>query len=102
MAAAAPAEHFGPLEAERAVRAGDDRAGQGTPEARPAGAAVELRLGRKDREAAAGAGEDALAMLAEQRARAGRLGRRAAQHRVTLRAEHPAPRVGIMIDLETR
>src|SRR5450631_1621177 len=60
-------------------------------EARPARAALELRVGGEQREVAAGADERALAMLAVQRARARPLGRLAPQHRVLLRREALLP-----------
>src|SRR3954470_24936931 len=70
MAAAAPAEHFGAAHSEAGVGAGQHGVGEGAEEARPAGAALELCVGGEQRQSAAGAGEDALAVLVEKRARA--------------------------------
>ena len=46
----------------------------GSPEARPAGAGIELGIGREQRRPAARATERALALLAVERAREGALG----------------------------
>src|SRR6202043_1987748 len=70
MAAATPAVDLGAGHAEGGILAFADRIFQRLIEARPAGAALELGLGGKQRQVAAGAGEDALAVLLEQRARA--------------------------------
>src|ERR1700730_12458538 len=51
---------------------------------RPAGAALEFRLRGEQRQVAAGAGEDALAMLLEQRARSRPLGALLAENLILL------------------
>src|SRR4051794_22098888 len=68
MAATAAAVDFGAQHAECAVLGLADCVVQGLPETRPAGAAFEFRLGGKQRQVAASAGEDALAVLFQQRA----------------------------------
>src|ERR1700730_15035540 len=73
MSAAAPAMHLGALHPKTPVGFGAHRAFDGTPKARPAGAAVELGLRLEKRKLAAGAGEDPLALLVKQRAAEGRL-----------------------------
>src|SRR5437016_263121 len=60
MAAAAAAMHFDPRDAVGAVLGAADRVVEWLPEARPAGAAVELGVGGEQRQVAAGTGEDAL------------------------------------------
>src|SRR4051794_16749830 len=74
MAAAAAAVDLGAQHAESAVLGLADRVVERLVEARPAGATLEFGLGRKQRQVAAGAGEDALAMLLQQRAGARPLG----------------------------
>src|ERR1700736_2785272 len=69
MAAAAAAMYFGAQHAEGAVLGLADRVLQRLIEARPAGAAFELGVRGEQRQVAAGAGEDALAMLLQKRAR---------------------------------
>ena len=85
--AAARAQHFGPLYHQLVIPPRDDRMRKHLPEARPAGAALELGRRAEQRKRAAGADEDALAMLIEHRARESMLGRRFAQHRIALRSE---------------
>src|SRR5579871_396671 len=67
MAAATAAVAFIAVHAERGVVHGHDRVGQRLPEARPAGAAVELRLGVEQRQIATGADELAYPVLVEER-----------------------------------
>src|SRR5690349_18265280 len=69
VSAAAPAVHFGAQHAERAVAALGHSVRQRLPEARPAGAAVELGSRREQLELAAGADEPAGPVLVVQRAR---------------------------------
>ena len=65
------------------------------PEARPAGAAVELRRRREEVEVAAGAGEDAAPLLVQQRAGERPLGALLAQHRILVGGQQSTPlRVG--------
>src|SRR5579862_1562477 len=87
MAAATAAMNFGAQHAEGAVLRLADRVLQRLIEARPAGAALILGLGREQRQVAARAGEDALAMLLEQRARSRPLGALLAQDLVLLRRQ---------------
>src|ERR1700716_4183571 len=69
-------------------------------ETRPAGAALEFGLRGEQRQVAAGAGEDALAVFLEQRARTRALGALLAQDLILLRRQLRAPfRVGLF-DLE--
>src|ERR1700686_5251601 len=84
VAAAAAAVDFGPQHSEGTVFGLADRVLQRLIEARPAGAALEFRLRGEQRQVTAGAGEDALAMLLEQRARTGPLGALLAQDLVLL------------------
>src|SRR6516225_3187527 len=91
MAAAAAAMHLGPHDAEGAVFGGADGIVERLVEAGPAGAALEFGLGGKQRQVAAGAGEDALAMLLQQRAGPGTLGALVAQDFVLLRGQLRAP-----------
>ena len=63
MAAAAPAMHLGPNHEQAAVLARADSVRERCGEARPAGAAVELRRRREQRQVAAGATEGAWPML---------------------------------------
>src|SRR3546814_13349058 len=63
MAAAEPAKHSGARIAEVAVGRRTDRAFERGPEARPAGAAVELGLARIERQGAAGADEGSGALF---------------------------------------
>ncbi len=100
MAAAAAAMHLGAHHAEGAVRGRADRIVQRLPEARPAGAALILGLGREQRQVAAGAGEGALAVLLEQRARSRPLGALVAQDLVLLRRQLRAPFGVGLLDLE--
>src|SRR6202166_1921722 len=100
MAAAAAAMDLGPQHAEGAVLSLADGIFQRLIEARPAGAALEFRLRGEQRQVAAGAGEDALAMFLEQRARARPFGALLAQDLVLLRRQLRAPfRIGLL-DLE--
>src|SRR5665647_796846 len=74
MAAAAAAVDFGPQHSEGAVFGLADGIFQRLIETRPAGAALEFSFRGKQRQVAAGAGEDALAVFLEQRARTRALG----------------------------
>src|SRR2546430_5780145 len=100
MAAAAAAMHLGGGHAEGAVLGLAERIFQRLIEARPAGAAFEFGVGRKQRQVAAGAGEDALAMLLQERARSRPFGAVLTQDIVLLRRQLRAP-FGIgLFDLE--
>src|SRR3984893_16371218 len=100
MAAAAAAVDFGPQHPKGAVFGLADGVVERLIKTRPAGAALEFRLRGEQRQVAAGAGEDALAMLLEQRARPRALGALLAQDLILLRGELCAPlRVGLF-DLE--
>src|SRR4051794_36188899 len=100
MAAAAAAMHFGAQHAKGAVLDLADGIFDRLVEARPAGAALELGVGGKQRQVAAGAGEDALAVLFQQRAGARPFGAVLAQDVVLHRRQLRAPfRVGFL-DLE--
>src|SRR3984957_3311650 len=100
MAAAAAAMNFGSYHAQGAVFGLADGVFKRLIKARPAGAALEFRLRGKQRQIAAGTGEDAFAVLLEQRARPRALGAFLAQDFILLRGELGAPfRVGFL-DLE--
>src|SRR6202048_104248 len=100
MAAAAPALDFGPQHPKGAVFGLADGVVERLIKTRPAGAALEFRLRGEQRQGAAGAGEDALAMLLEQLARSRTLGALLAQDLVLLRRQLRAPfRIGLF-DLE--
>src|ERR1700716_2677960 len=71
MPATAPAMHLGTVHPKTPVGFGAHRAFDGTPKARPADPAVELGLRLEKRKIEAGAGEDALTMLVQQRATEG-------------------------------
>src|SRR5579864_1518746 len=100
MAAAAAAMHLGPRHAEGAVLGGGDGIVQRLVEARPAGAALELGLGGEQRQVAASAGEDALAMLLQKRARPGTFGAFLAQDFILLRRELRPPFGVGLLDFE--
>src|ERR1700733_15671347 len=100
MAAAATAMNFAAQHAEGAIFPFAHGIIQRLIEARPAGAAFVLRLGREQRQVATGAGEGAFAVFLEQRARPRTLGTFLAQDFVLLRRQLGAPfRVGLF-DLE--
>src|ERR1700716_2183749 len=100
MAAAAAAVNFGPQHPKGAVFGLADGVLERLVKAWPAGAALEFRLRGEQRQVAAGAGEDALAMLLEQRARTRALGALLAQDFILLRRQLRAPfRIGLF-DLE--
>ncbi len=100
MAAATAAVNFGAQHSEGSVLGLADGVFERLVETRPAGAAFEFRLRREQRQVAAGAGEDALAMLLEQRARARALGALLTQDLILLRRQLRAPfRIGLF-DLE--
>src|SRR5438046_10763203 len=91
MPAAAAAQHFGALEAERAIGPRYHRIRERAEEARPARVAVELGRRAEHGQVAPGTVEESLAMLVEQRTGEGRLGRGFAQHCKALRSEDPPP-----------
>src|SRR5467141_4794409 len=100
MAAAAAAVNFGPQHPKGAVFGPADGIVERLIKTRPAGAALEFRLRGEQRQVAAGAGEDALAMLLEQRARSRTLGALLAQDLILLRRQlRPPFRIGLF-DLE--
>src|ERR1017187_2429707 len=100
MAAASAAMNFGPQHPKGAVFGLADGVLERLIKARPAGAALEFRLRGEQRQVATGAGEDALAMLLEQRARPRALGALLAQDLILLRRQLRAPfRIGFF-DLE--
>src|SRR6267378_3659994 len=100
MAAAAAAVNFGPQHPKGAVFGLADGIVERLIKTRPAGAALEFRLRGEQRQIAAGAGEYALAMLLEQRARTRALGALLAQDFILLRRQLRAPfRIGLF-DLE--
>src|SRR5260221_9236240 len=100
MAAAAPAVNFGAQHPEGAVFGLADGVVERLIETRPAGAALELRLRGEQRQVAAGAGEGALTMLFQERARSRALGAFLAQDLILLRRQLRAP-FGIgLFDLE--
>src|SRR5690349_23451894 len=91
VAAAAAAQHLGALHQQAVVDARDDRTGKGPVEARPTGAAVELRRGIEQRLVTAGAMELPPAMLLVERARKRPFGPRFAKDLIALRAKLPTP-----------
>src|SRR5205807_10529557 len=100
MATAAAAVYFGAQHAEHPIFGLAEGVIERLIEARPAGAALELGLRGEQRQVAAGAGEDALAMLVEERARTRPFGALLAQDIILLRRQLRAPlRVGLL-DLE--
>src|SRR3984957_16595148 len=100
MTAAAAAVNFGAQHSEGTVLGLADRVLERLIKTRPAGAALELGLRREQRQVAAGTGEDALAMLLEQRAAVRTLGAFLAQDFILLRGQLRAPlRIGLF-DLE--
>ena len=101
MSAATAAMLFGAGHSEGQVAPVGDGVGQRFLEARPAGAAVIFGRRAEQRQFAAGAGENPLAMFLEQRAGEGRLGAGFAKDVEALRAEAPAPFVGGPLNLET-
>src|SRR5580700_1845574 len=100
MPAAAAAMHLGAGHEKAAVGVGLDHLFERRREARPAGAAVELRAGVEQRLAAAGAVIDPGAVLLVERARPGALGAVLAQHAVLLGRQAPAPFLVAQRDLE--
>src|SRR5229473_4501410 len=100
MAAAAAAVNFGPQYPESPVFGLADGVLQRLVKTRPAGTALEFRFRGEQRQVAAGTGEDALAMLLEQRARSRPLGAFLARDLILLRRQLRAPfRIGLF-DLE--
>ena len=100
MAAAAAAMHFGARHAERRVLGFADGIVERLPEARPAGAALVFGVRGEQRQVAAGAGEDALALFLQQRARTRPLGAVLAQDLILLRRQLRAPFGVGLFDLE--
>jgi len=100
MPAAAPAVDLGTRDQERIVARGAERVRERLVETRPAGAAVVFRVRREQRQRAAGAGEDALALFVVERARSRLFGAMQAKH-VKLRPRQEAAPFGIRpLDLE--
>src|SRR6266571_5338253 len=91
MAAATAAVNFGAQHPEGAVFGLADGVFKRLVKTRPAGAAFEFRLRGEQRQVAAGAGEDALAMLLEQRARSWPFGALLAQDFILLRRQLGPP-----------
>src|ERR1700730_5197064 len=91
MAAAAAAVNFGPQHPKGAVFGLADGVLERLIETRTAGAAFEFGLRREQRQVAAGAGEDALAVLFQERARARPLGTLLAEDFILLRGQLRAP-----------
>src|SRR5471032_985039 len=100
MAAAAAAVNFGAQHPEGAVFGLADGVLERLVKTRPAGAALEFRLRGEQRQVAAGAGKDALAVLLEQRARSRTLGAFLAQDFILLRRQLRAPFGVGLLDLE--
>src|SRR5882724_3650751 len=100
MAAAAAAVNFGAQHAEGAVLGLADGIVDRLIETRPAGPALEFRLRGEQWQVAAGAGEDALAVLFQKRARARALGAFLAQDVILLRRQLRAPFSVGLFDLE--
>src|SRR5664279_2203849 len=84
MTTAAAAVNFGAQHPQRPVFGLAHGVLKRLEEARPAGTALVFRLRGEQRQVAAGAGEDALAVLLEQRARSGTLGALLAQDFILL------------------
>src|SRR6266851_10505020 len=100
MTAAAAAVDFAPQHPKGAVFGLADGVVERLIKTRPAGATLEFRLRGEQRQVAAGAGEGALAVLLEQRARSRPLGALLAQDFILLRRQLRAPfRIGLF-DLE--
>src|SRR6202043_1978031 len=97
---AAAAMNFGPQHPEGAVFGLADGIFKRLPKTRPAGAALIFRFRGEQRQIAAGAGEDALAMLLEQRAAPRAFGAFLAQDFILLRRQLRAPFCIGLFDLE--
>src|SRR3974390_1001640 len=91
MPLAAPAMYFGARHEERTIGRVFHRVRQRCIEARPAGAALELGVGREQREVAAGTGKNAPVLFVVERARAGALGTGLAQHQLLAGGEALTP-----------
>jgi hypothetical protein len=102
MPAAAAAMFLGPDHSERQVAAVLDRVGQCLIEAGPAGAAVIFGGRVEQRQVAAGAGEDTLAMFLEQGAGESTFGARLAQDPVACRSKPAKPVVRAAPDFKIR
>src|SRR3954454_20479493 len=100
MAAATAAMHLGAQHAEGAVLGLADGVVERLVKTRPAGAALEFGVGGKQRQVAAGAGENPLAMLLHQRAGARPLGAVLAQDVVLHRGQLRPPFGVGLLDLE--
>src|SRR5262249_9779109 len=100
VAAAARAQDLGAAHAVAAVLRVDDILGaDGLEEARPAGARLELRAGGEERQGAAHAGVDAVALVVEEQPAERRLGALAARHLVLLLRELAFPLGVAFLDL---
>src|SRR5580700_11504231 len=97
MALASMAGHRRAGHAPGMVRVLVDRLVEWRPEARPAGAAIELGRGRKGVKITAGAGENAFPLLMQKRAGERALGPFLAQDRVLIGRQSRAP-VGVGAD----
>src|SRR6188474_1155026 len=91
VSAAAAAVHLGARHAVGLVHGRADGSVERGKEAGPPGTALELAAGGEECLAAAGTAERTRALLLQKRARAGRFGIVAAQHRVLLRRQRAAP-----------
>src|SRR5216117_2662290 len=91
MAAALCAVHLGARHEQAGIGRRLDGISQGTPEARPSGAALEFAVGRKKRLSAAGALEGPLALLFVERARSRPLGPVLSEDVKLLGRQLPAP-----------
>src|SRR3974390_2736356 len=91
MPLAAPAMYFGAGHEERTISRSFHRIRQRCIETRPAGAALELGVGREQREVAAGTGKNALALFVVERTRAGALGAVLTQYHVLAGGEALTP-----------
>src|SRR5712671_4484505 len=100
MAAAAAAMHLGAQDAVGAVLGLADGVSQRLIKTRPASAAFEFGLRRKQRQVATGAGKNALAMLFQERTRSRPFGALVAQYLVLLRGKLRAPFGVGLFDLE--
>src|SRR5262245_11341820 len=91
MSAAVRAVHLGSNHQEAPIDARADGVIARTPEARPAGATLELRIGIEERSSAPGTRKDSGAVFAVQRAREGTFRVPEAQHRVLRRRQRALP-----------
>ena len=91
MASTARAQDLGSIHQQAVIRPCDHGMLERFPEARPTGAAVKLRCRAEQGQGAARASKDAFAMLIQERARKGSLGRCLTKDGVALGAERLAP-----------